>query len=488
MRTFAVALTVLPSLVQGHAFIYYPAPRQGAAGNAANGYCPHCLGSTDLPMPTCGQSKWLNFADGPVTELTAGQHVKFEIKVTAHHKGHFVFRLCNRTISGALGGMDGEEACLNQHILERVRPEEMYSDCKANDKRGDCQPFDEANPGYWYLPPATDGDTINLLERNGTGPSLAQVGSHSERAGAYYTFHYKLPAGLTCEKCTLQWWWLSANSCTPHPDAYRCYFGKMQEAGWNASRWCGGGCSYSGSCPAQQGSMRQCGEQFKNCADLKIVHSSSQPGAPATTQQPTLPPTQQPVSTQPPATQPGSTQPSSPTEPEPESEEEEEEETEEEEEEEETEEEEKEEEVKCTAVPGKNAGATDETCQKCATGYEFWPCGGDLCSCVGGGSAGTAPTASPPAAGTCVANPEKIVSNGVTDQTCQQCATGYQWWPCNQENFCICGESLLGRASSSTARLAEAKEHRFLGLIQQSDEVQRAAFEGGEAGARGDEL
>merc|ERR1719296_156136 len=229
-------------------------------------------------MPTCGQSKWLNLADGPVTELTAGQRVKFEIKVTAHHKGHFVFRLCDRTISGALGGMDGEESCLNQHVLERVRPEEMFSDCKANDKRGDCQPFDEANPGYWYLPPATDGDTINLVEGNSTGhPSLAQVGSHSERAGAHYTFHYKLPAGLTCDKCTLQWWWLSANSCTPHPDAYKCYFGKMQEAGWDASRWCGGGCSYSGSCPAQQGSMRQCGEQFKNCADLKIVHSSSSP-------------------------------------------------------------------------------------------------------------------------------------------------------------------------------------------------------------------
>merc|ERR1719416_294115 len=323
-------------------------------------------------MPTCGQSKWLNLADGPVTELTAGQRVKFEIKVTAHHKRHFVFRLCDRTISGALGGMDGEESCLNQHVLERVRPEEMFSDCKANDKRGDCQPFDEANPGYWYLPPATDGDTINLVEGNSTGhPSLAQVGSHSERAGAHYTFHYKLPAGLTCDKCTLQWWWLSANSCTPHPDAYKCYFGKMQEAGWDASRWCGGGCSYSGSCPAQQGSMRQCGEQFKNCADLKIVHSSSSPspGAPATTQQPTPAPTQ-PIPTQPPATQPGSTQPPSPTtEPEPESEEE--------EEEEEEQEEEEEGEVKCTAVPGKNAGATDKTCQKCATGYQWWPCRGD---------------------------------------------------------------------------------------------------------------
>jgi len=423
-------------------------------------------------MPTCGQSKWLNFADGPVTELTAGQRVKFEIKVTAHHRGHFVFRLCNRTISDALGGIDGQEACLNQHTLERVRPDELDLNCMANDKRGDCQPVDEANPGYWYLPPASDGDTINSLDNDAAGPSsLAQVSSHSERAGAYYTFHYKLPAGFTCEKCTMQWWWLSANSCTPHPDAYKCYFGKMQEAGWDASKWCGGGaCSYSGSCPAQQGGTQQCGEQFKNCADLKIV----QPGAPGATQPvSTQPPSRQPESTQPPATQqPGATQAPNPTttEPEPESEEEEE-----ESEEEEGEEEEEEEEVKCFATPGNGGGATDEACKKCSTGYQWWPCSGDLCSCVGGGGATT--TAAPPATGTCVANPAKIVSNGVTDQECQKCASGYKWWPCNQDHFCICGESLL----------AEVKEHRFLGLIQQSDEVQLAAFEG-DAGERGEEL
>merc|ERR1719343_181786 len=75
----------------------------------------------------------------------------------------------------------------------------------------------------------------------------------------------------------------------------------------------------------------------------------------------------------------------------------------------------------------------------------------------------------------CRANPAKIRSNGVSDSSCRQCADGYKWWPCNQADFCICGNSLL--ASATETRTAEARAHRFLGLIQQTDDVQRNAFE-----------
>merc|ERR1719412_3138375 len=228
-------------------------------------------------MPTCGRDSFLNYGDGPVTPLTVGQRVQFEVKVTAHHKGHFQFRLCNRTISSALGGRAAEEACLNEHVLQRVRPEDVHSDCQANDARGDCQPFDEDNPSYWYLPPASAGDAVLLEEAVPAQQDqavLAQAQSHSA-AVKVYRFYYQLPQGVTCEKCTLQWWWSSANSCTPHPDAYRCYFQKMEMLGWRARSWCSGGCSYSGTCPASQGPARQCGEQFKNCADVKIQSGPS---------------------------------------------------------------------------------------------------------------------------------------------------------------------------------------------------------------------
>jgi len=144
-----------------------------------------------------------------------------------------------------VGDMTQQEACLDEHVLERVRPEEVHSDCQPNDIRGDCQPFDEANPSYWYLPPAAG-------------------------MSADYKFTYKLPDGVTCEKCTLQWWWSSANSCTPHPDAYRCYFQRMEALKWTASDWCSGACVYNDRpCPASQGANVLCGEQFKNCADVQ---------------------------------------------------------------------------------------------------------------------------------------------------------------------------------------------------------------------------
>ncbi|CAK0812331.1 unnamed protein product [Prorocentrum cordatum] len=261
----ALLLGSLLSLANGHAYITQPAMRGGAFNQPLNGYCPQCLGSSSLPLPTCGQRKFLDVAS-PVTELRAGELAEFAIRMTAHHKGHFVFRLCDRHLDGTSGGFQAEEACLNEHVLKRARPEEVHSDCVPNDSRGDCQPYDEANPGYWYLPPPGQSE---------------------------YRFHYWIPSNLTCQSCTLQWWWMSANSCTPHDDAYACYFREMARSGWNAAAWWGGA-SASANCPAVQAPPRECGEQFKNCADVRVVDGSGT-FAPTPPPAPTLPPTPAPT-------------------------------------------------------------------------------------------------------------------------------------------------------------------------------------------------
>ncbi|CAK0798945.1 unnamed protein product, partial [Prorocentrum cordatum] len=263
-----LALGLLPALASGHAFLTKPEMRGGAYENVGNGYCPQCLGSTDLPMATCGNAHFLD-AVGPVTELRAGELAEFVITVTAHHKGHFVFRLCGQRLDSQAGDYQAQEECLNEHVLSRARPEEVHVDCQKDDPRGDCQPYDEANPGHWYLPPHN--------------------GSHLTRT--QHRFHYWIPADLTCESCTLQWWWMSANSCTPHPDAYRCYFKEMERQGWDARAWCDGVvCSYQGECPAEQGGSVLCGEQFKNCADVRVVEGGGASAGPTPAPSPTEPP------------------------------------------------------------------------------------------------------------------------------------------------------------------------------------------------------
>jgi len=403
MRSVA-ALLSLPVSVQGHAYIYFPPMRGGAFNNLGNEYCPQCLGDTALPLPTCGKDSFLDHTSGPVTTLTAGQQLQVEIRVTAHHMGHFEFRLCDQTMSSAFATLADQEECLNQHVLERVRPENIHSDCTQNDERGDCQPFDEANPSYWYLPPASAGDAV-LLEaahsRSPTGAAFAEVKSHSDFNGIVYKIHYQLPEGVTCEKCTLQWWWSSANSCTPHPDAYRCYFQRMQSLGWRASDWCNGACEFDGTCPAVQGGATLCGEQFKNCADVQIVSGQ-------VTQHGSEPPSPAPTSVAP---TPAQLTPAPPM-PEPESE------------------------------PETSSTST------------------------------TAPSAS---GLVCTVN--TALNRGVTQPDCDRCNTGYEHWPCNElgpegDILCFCSESLL----SASARRASVKEHRFLGLIQRSDELRAAAW------------
>merc|ERR1712187_977238 len=162
------------------------------------------------------------------------------------------------------------ETCLNERVLHRVRPEEIHDDCQPNDSRGDCQPLDEANPGYWYLPPKS--------------------GSGSQD----YSFHYWMPSDISCEKCTLQWAWKTANSCTPHPDAYKCHSQNMARLGWDAASWCSGVCSFQGACPAVQAPPTPCGEEFANCADLTIVHGGAQELTSSPTPRPSPPSVLQP--------------------------------------------------------------------------------------------------------------------------------------------------------------------------------------------------
>lgn len=257
----------------GHAWLKTPLARNGDGRGTTS--CPHC-GQGDGPAtvkprsndqwPThhaygghglCGDpfqgtdtksyadERFLNLETEAAATYSAGQKVKFEVYISTHHNGHYEFRLCDQVINPTnfATAKDGQD-CLDQYLLERVNPDDQYGDCTANDARADCQPMDPKHPERWYLPPRT-------------------------QAGNIMEMWYWLPAGVTCEKCTLQWYWSTGNTCLYDGDYVDYFMGTFPNAGWTgANSW-----SQFGS--QSWGKNQVCGaavfaEEFWNCADIKI--------------------------------------------------------------------------------------------------------------------------------------------------------------------------------------------------------------------------
>ena len=143
--------------------------------------------------------------------------------------------------------------------------------------------------------------------------------------------------------------------------------------------------------------------------------------------------------------------------------------------------------VVCTAIPQNQLpdgqwATTDERCQKCGDGYQWWPCDTDpaLCRCNPVNptspsvtdplsSPTSTPTVSPvsspvPAPSspmeseiTCAAVPQNELPSGVwatTNEICKKCEDGYQWWPCDttSPSLCECTENNNGRRSRAMLR------------------------------------
>ncbi len=127
-----------------------------------------------------GESKYLKggkiYGNPPGGDIqatyTSGQSIDINVIVTAHHMGWWQFYLCDK-------GDELSQTCLNKHMLLRDPNDPSIS------------PVDHNFPGRYYMIPTCYG------------------------AAAYdQTVRYKLPAGLTCPHCVLQWYWVTANVVT----------------------------------------------------------------------------------------------------------------------------------------------------------------------------------------------------------------------------------------------------------------------------------
>ena len=146
---------------------------------------------------------------------------------TAHHKGHFTFKAC--PISS---GQQPTQACFDANRLRFI------SGHGAN--------FDPNYPDRAYIPPAPPG---------------TQAANGSGRWD--YQYRFQLPAGLSGDRVLLQWYYMTANSCTP--DGYDRY---NFPSGWHPGNL--GACEYIPSDGENYpGSGRRLPEQFWNCAEVR---------------------------------------------------------------------------------------------------------------------------------------------------------------------------------------------------------------------------
>eukprot|EP00929_Paragymnodinium_shiwhaense_P093330 TRINITY_DN5347_c0_g3_i1.p1 TRINITY_DN5347_c0_g3~~TRINITY_DN5347_c0_g3_i1.p1 ORF type:complete len:416 (-),score=51.67 TRINITY_DN5347_c0_g3_i1:307-1482(-) len=248
----ALAFVGSTQQVAGHGWVSNP-PARNHQSSSKNGNCPHCGNGNGI----CGDgnqwpsgSDYVNFYNGPVETWSEGSIVAVEVRITAHHKGHYEFSLCDKVINSAL---PNAQSCLDKHVLERASAQEVgITDCQPNDSRAVCQPLDSRHRERFYLPPGSSYDKIYL----------------------------KLPQGVTCDACTMQWRWWSANSCTPATD-YKCFAEELAGAGYSTSAW--GLEGWDSKCPGGGCDRCGCGEEFRNCVDVSIQGGGGASTTPSST-------------------------------------------------------------------------------------------------------------------------------------------------------------------------------------------------------------
>jgi len=212
---------------------------------------------------------------------TAGDTVTFEIGINAWHQGHYEFRICETGIHEGIESPEAGQECLNKWLLKRAP---IKSGCSVGNDF-DCQPihpnyperwmqspqngnlvntkYDGGNPATWKDEYAMDQALQNSLGL-GPGLSLEQEGSNrTQSINRVEKMRYIIPEDLSCESCTLQWYWTSGNNC--HYDTGdTAILALLGKEGWNVGAW-----SYIGTSGAIC-SKTKFGEEYWNCADIVV--------------------------------------------------------------------------------------------------------------------------------------------------------------------------------------------------------------------------
>jgi hypothetical protein len=257
---FSALLTNLPSFVDAHGLMSEPASRNqvaatigtwgGEAGVPPKETTPQGLNSN---TNVCGKQGgtdydlWLDAAGSPMqwqsqTTYSKGQDIEVDVKMTAHHYGHFTLKACPM-------GRESTQECFD------VNPLTFVEDTKYG------MPKDDLNPERAML----WGDGVNL------------------------SYKFKLPDTITGDEVLLQWVYWTANNC--NYDGYEQYFAANETPTSNKGNWnpAVGNCG-----PIEEIPMIRVGtviaEIFVNCAEVSVAGDGGNSPPPP----PPLPPTPNP--------------------------------------------------------------------------------------------------------------------------------------------------------------------------------------------------
>ncbi|WIA23394.1 hypothetical protein OEZ85_000152 [Tetradesmus obliquus] len=249
-------LLVAPLLADGHGLLYDPPGRNWKAymnrqtdwAHQLNGggkykvsdNCKHTWpsGLAGLCGDEPGQSRWMN-PTAPKT-YKAGQTVKLQVIVSTNHGGRFAFSICpaDAKDSSKCFKLDRADGRGQFFYLPRIR---SYNGGATGES---AVPTERGPISSWSW--------FNMPHTNcGAGKYCDQF-----MGNTVYEVRYRLPKDFSCERCILQWHYLTGNSCWPPCSKEDPTFPNCRPPTYQIP-YCGTpGAAYP--------------EEFWNCADIRV--------------------------------------------------------------------------------------------------------------------------------------------------------------------------------------------------------------------------
>ena len=228
----------------------FSAWRAGPCGDDVGEKYPAHVKPTNGPVP----SDIENFYYGGqiVASYKSGGIIDANVTIVAHHNGFMEFHLCD--VEKCPYGEINFDCFAAGHCFQLQR---AASRCDDGNMKS-CGPIDPQYPGRWYLPCSKYGSN----GRKGAWESYGGDG----------TMLFQLSRDFKCEHCVLQWYWTSANTCSP-PGVVEYFEGPNGPKNWGKCLGQGGAIGgftkVQKNCGADTDSKRY-PEEYYQCADVRV--------------------------------------------------------------------------------------------------------------------------------------------------------------------------------------------------------------------------